>query len=127
MMKIFLRALEPDDYQVTFKWRSDKKISNMIAGNKFFISKEREKLWVEAKSINDKDGIYLAICLKENQQMIGYCSIINIDLKNLKAELGGTIIGEKEQWGKGMEQKHKSYCLNTAFWKCQLIKYMDML
>ena len=45
MSRIYLRALEPDDYQVTIKWRSDEEIQNMVGGAKYFVSSEKEKEW----------------------------------------------------------------------------------
>lgn len=100
-MRIFFRALEPDDYQLISLWRHDEEITTLLGGNHFFISAEREKQWVIDKSLHDDRDIYLAICLLEDGRMIGYTSINNIDLRNLKAEWGGTIIGDKDLWGKG--------------------------
>ena len=121
-MRVYLRAFEPEDYKLTYTWRQDDEIANMIGGNRHFISKEREKLWVENKSTDDKNGIYLAICLKENQQMIGYCSIINIDLRNQKADLGGTIIGDRNHWGKGYGTEAQKLMLCYCFQELPLHK-----
>lgn len=99
--RIFLRAFETEDYKITSKWREDMEIMNPHCGNIHFVSSEREKKWIENMHIDDSKNVYLAICLLNSRELIGYCSINNIDLRNLKAEWGGTIIGRKDLWGKG--------------------------
>jgi len=121
-MRIYLRALEPEDYIKTYEWRQDDSIENSLGGNRFFISKEREKQWVQFRSIDESKGIYLAICLKENNEMIGYCSIINIDLRNLKADLGGTIIGDTNNRGKGYGKEAQILMLRHCFEELPLHK-----
>ncbi len=114
-MRVYLRALEPEDYLKIYEWRQDDDIENSLGGNRFFVSKEREKQWAHFRSIDDSKGIYLAICLKENNEMIGYCSIINIDLRNLKADIGGWMIGEKKLWNQGYSKEAVELLLKYAF------------
>ncbi|HPS40261.1 MAG TPA: GNAT family protein [Candidatus Cloacimonadota bacterium] len=114
-MRIYLRAFEPDDYLLTHSWRQNAQIANSIGGNRFFISKERERQWVQKRSTDDSSGIYLAICLKDSDQMIGYCSIISIDLRNQKADLGGTIIGDPNHWGKGYGKEAQLLMMEYCF------------
>lgn len=101
MKRIYLRAFEPDDYLLISKWRNDPEITKLLGGNHYFISQARDRNWVEEKSIKDNTNLYLAICLLDNNDMIGYFSVTNIDLRNLKVDLGGMIIGDKSLWGKG--------------------------
>ncbi len=114
-MKIYLRALEPEDYVLISQWRQDEDISRSLCGNHFFVSKVREKQWVEDKSNNDSRNIYLAICLIDDNRMIGYTSINDIDLRNQKVEWGGTIIGDKTMWGKGFATDAAKLMLNYIF------------
>lgn len=114
-MRIFLRALEPEDYDVIHKWRQQEDVNEMIGGNKYYSSKERDKQWTMKKSVDDSNGIYLAICLSENSDMIGYCSIISIDLRNQKADLGGTIIGDAMHRGKGYGKEAQQLLLQYCF------------
>lgn len=100
-MRIYLRAFEIDDYKLISSWRHDSAMGDLVCGNRLFISSEREKKWVESKLFDDSKDIYCAICLVETDVMIGYISIINIDLRNRKAEWGGVTIGDKTMWGKG--------------------------
>jgi RimJ/RimL family protein N-acetyltransferase len=113
--RVYLRAFEPEDYTLTIKWRNDEGITKALAGNRFFVSQAKEKKWVEEKSINNVDYIYLAICLREDGKMIGYTSINSIDCRNLKAEWGGTIIGEKDFWGKGYATEAAMLMLEYLF------------
>ena len=114
-MRVYLRALEPEDYLKTYEWRQDDDIENSLGGNRVFVSKEREKQWAHFRSVDESKGIYLAICLKENNEMIGYCSIINIDLRNLKADIGGWMIGEKKLWNQGYSKEAVELLLKYAF------------
>lgn len=92
---IYLRLFEPDDYELTYKWHSDPDILTTICCPRRIISKEIEKNWVLSKTTDNISDIYLAICLKENDQMIGWYSINNIDYKNRSCHLGGVVIGDK--------------------------------
>ena len=105
MSRIYLRAFEPEDYHITHKWRQDKEITELLGGNHFFVSKEREKQWVASKATDDKNSIYLAICLLSTDEMIGYVSLVNIDLRNSKADIGGILIGDKKLWRRGYSKE----------------------
>jgi RimJ/RimL family protein N-acetyltransferase len=100
-MRIYQRAFELEDYKLINKWRNDDEITFLTGGHKRYVSTEKERKWVEEK-IFDENNIYLAICLRENGEMIGYHSLNHIDWRNRQAELGGMIIGRKDLWGKGM-------------------------
>jgi len=115
MMNVYLRAFEPDDYLKINKWRKDPEISKYLGGNVFFVSAEREKKWIEDRIFNDSKQIYLGICLQENGELIGYISINNIDLRNQKAEWGGTLIGEKKYLGKGYGREASILLLQYLF------------
>ena len=114
-MRIYLRAFESEDCLLIYKWRCDEEISLLLAGNKYFSSLQRERKWIEEKINNNTKDIYLSVCLKENNLMIGYTSINNIDYRNRKAEWGGTIIGEKESWGKGIAKEAAILMLQYIF------------
>lgn len=94
---IYLRLFEPEDFEKTYKWRNDFNSLLMTCGPLRFVSKEIEKKWAYSKATNNSNEIYLAACLKENDEMIGYCSILNIDWMNRKCTFGGLVIGDKQQ------------------------------
>jgi RimJ/RimL family protein N-acetyltransferase len=121
-MRIYLRAFEPDDYRLISAWRHDDEVTNLLGGNHFFVSQAREKQWVEDKSVGDNRNIYLAICLSDDDRMVGYTSINNIDLRNQKAEWGGTIIGDKTMWGKGIAAEAARQMLKYLFYQYPIHK-----
>lgn len=93
---IYLRLIEPDDYVKTYQWRNDYEIQKSIGGPVRFISKEMERTWTQKVSLDNTNNIYLAICLIENDEMIGWYSINDIDYRNRKCFCGGVVIGEKK-------------------------------
>jgi [ribosomal protein S5]-alanine N-acetyltransferase len=101
-MEIYFRAFELEDYKLINKWRNDPEIQNLTCGNVLYVSPEMGKKWVEDKILNNQKNIYLGICLKKTNELIGYYSINDIDHKNQKAIWGGIVIGKKELWGKNM-------------------------
>lgn len=113
--RIYLRALEIEDSILINKWRRDPQTVKYLAGNFFFVSLEREKKSIESKILDDSKHIYLGICLKENDKLIGYVQINNIDLRNLKAEWGGTLIGEKDLIGQGFGEEASKLLLRFLF------------
>ena len=93
---VYLRLLEPEDYVNTYRWRNDFDTQSSISGPLRFISKEMERNWAQKVSLDNTNNLYLAICLIENDQMIGWFSINNIDYRNRKCFCGGVVIGEKQ-------------------------------
>ncbi|RJP95081.1 MAG: N-acetyltransferase [Desulfobacteraceae bacterium] len=97
--RIYLRALQSDDYKNTINWRNDDEIWSMLVGPKHFVSPDYEKKWVE-EAIFDKINIRLAICLKKNNEHIGNIYLNEIDWINRSA-VAGILIGDKRYWGGG--------------------------
>ena len=112
--RIFLRALEISDYLLINEWRNNPKLNYYLGGNIFLVSSEREKKSIENKIFDDSKNIYFAICDNESNELIGYSSINDIDLRNLKALWGGTLIGEKFL-GKGYGLESAKLILNFLF------------
>ena len=113
--RIYLRAFEPDDYRLINKWRNDPEINKYLGGNTFLVSSEREKKSIENKIFDDTKDIYFAICDIQSKKLIGYSSINNIDYRNLKAEWGGILIGDKEFLGKGFGKESAALMLRFLF------------
>lgn len=92
---VYLRLIEPEDYENTYRWRNDD-IQLTTGGPIRFVSKEIERNWIQKVASDNTNNIYLAICLVENDQMIGWYSINDIDYRNRSCHTGGIVIGEKE-------------------------------
>lgn len=112
--RVYLRALELEDYKTTLNWRKDDEIWDMVCGPKYFVSSEYEKNWI-IKAINNPNELRLGICLKENDLLIGMASMVNIDMINRNGGLS-LMIGNKNYWsgGYGTEAMNllKEYCFN---------------
>lgn len=93
---IYLRLMEPEDYETTYKWRNDYNMQKMTCGPLRFISKEMEKNWAQRRSLDNKNDIYLAVCSLESDKMIGYTSINDINYVNRSCSIGGIVIGDKD-------------------------------
>ena len=93
---IYLRLMEPEDYETTYKWRNDYNMQKMTCGPLRFISKEMEKSWAQRRSLDNTNDIYLAVCTLENDKMIGYTSINDINSVNRSCDIGGVVIGDNE-------------------------------
>jgi ribosomal-protein-alanine N-acetyltransferase len=80
---IFFRAFELKDAEFINSLRRINEVENLIGGNKRFVSLAREQKWVEDLIYNDyQDKIYLAICEKGSENIIGYHSVSDIDHVN---------------------------------------------
>ncbi len=111
--RIYLRALEPDDYLVSIKWRKDEDIMNMVGGPKYYVSSEREKQWVH-DSIFNNDKTVLAICLKETDKYIGNVMVQEIDNINRSCHIP-ILIGDKTEWNKGYATEARMMVLKFVF------------
>ncbi|OQY05515.1 MAG: hypothetical protein B6I20_01155 [Bacteroidetes bacterium 4572_117] len=98
----YLRAFEPEDYEIVYKWRNNPEFSALTAGNVDFVSSEKEKQWVKEKIFNDKTENFWVICDKETNEPVGFTSIINIDFRNKNVWMGEMAIN-KENLDKGYE------------------------
>lgn len=97
--RIYLRALEPDDYKTTIAWRNDDEINSMLGGLKRFVSKAYEAKWMQDTIFQSKD-VKLAICLKQNGLHIGNVYMTGIDELNQHCT-SHILIGNKAYWGQG--------------------------
>ena len=112
--KVYLRALEPEDYKNSIKWRKDDRIWETVVGPKYFVSEAYEKKWVEDLIFSSSDKLVLAICIKKTNEHIGYSYLTDIDWRNRNAR-SGKMIGEKNHWGKGYGTEVTMLLMHHAF------------
>lgn len=111
--RVYLRALEVEDYKTTINWRNDDEIWDMVGGPKYFVSSEYEKNWI-IKAINNTNEIRLGICLKENDLLIGMASVTNINWINRSGETS-SMIGNKKYWSAGYGTEARMLLLDFCF------------
>lgn len=110
---VYLRALEPDDYKTSIKWRKDDHIWSLLGGTKYFVSEEYEKEWVN-NTIHQSKDIKLAICTIGDNKYIGNAYLTDIDYIYRKAE-SHILIGDHEYWGHGYGTDAYLQLLDFAF------------
>jgi len=119
--RVYLRALEPDDYETTYPWRLDEEIWANVVGPKYFVSMEYEKKWVSDTILNPGNSLKLAVCLKKDHKHIGPVSLTDIDRSNGVARCG-ILIGEKSLWGKGLGTEAILLMLHHGFYTLGLTR-----
>ena len=92
---VYLRGFKEEDYKQINIWRNDPEIQRLVSTSFKYVSEAIEREWVKSKMMDNRRDIYLAICLKENEKMIGYVSVNSINYINRSAE-GGCIVLDKE-------------------------------
>ena len=120
MDRVYLRALELEDSTIIVKWRNDRKITDPLGGNTFYVSGLREEEWVKNQILDDRRNVRLAICVSSGQ-LIGIVSLTQIDHLNQCAEFS-IMIGEKTYWGKGFGRQATEMCLKHAFEELNLYR-----
>ena len=111
--RIYLRALEPDDYKTSIKWRKDDEIWGMVGSPKYFVSEAYEKKWVEDTIFNSRD-IKLAVCLKDANKYIGNVYATDIDMIS-RCCTTGVLIGDHDYWNQGYATEAYQLLLDYVF------------
>ena len=100
MEPVYLRALELDDLERTYKWHNDQRMYSIMGGTFHYVSHATEEDWLRRKQAYSPSEVNLAICLTENSQHIGNIYLTNVDWISRHAELQ-IWIGEPVQRSQG--------------------------
>lgn len=111
--RVYLRALEPEDYKTSINWRRNDTIWNQLGGVKYYVSESYEKKWVE-NAISDNTSIRLAVCLKADDTYIGNVYITDINMINRSGRIH-VLIGEEAYWGQGYAKEAYLQLMEYAF------------
>lgn len=110
--RVYLSPMCTDDAIKYTKWMNDFDVTDKINSSCNVISLESEKAWLEK---NSGIGNYqFAIVKQENDELIGNCSLHNLDLINGRATVG-IFIGDKENRGKGYGSEALELLLSYGF------------
>lgn len=110
--RLYLRLMEEKDVPYKVKWINDPEVRKTLNFS-YPVSEIATKQWLNKVALDSSRKDFI-VCLKENDTPIGYAGLLNIDVKNSKAEsyMG---IGEKNCWGKGYAKETRILLLDYAF------------
>lgn len=108
----YIRLMEEKDVPYKVQWVNDEEIRK-TQNLDFPISKIGTMEWLHSITSNSTRKDFI-ICSKVDNVPIGYCGLVNINLKNSKAEsyLG---LGDKNYWGRGHASEARRLILDYAF------------
>lgn len=100
--RVYLRALNVDDYLKTHEWRSDPVYKRGVASQERYTNIETEKKWIESVIKKHESGkdVRLAIIESETDEFIGMIYLVDINYVNKTAAVG-SLIGPNSFRGKG--------------------------
>ena len=113
MEPVFLRALELDDLDRTYRWHNDHELYKTM-GVFHYVSRATDEEWLRRKLAFSNAEVNLAICLRDNSQHIGNIYIRDIDWIARHGELR-IFIGEADQRSKGYGQAAVRLLVKHAF------------
>jgi diamine N-acetyltransferase len=113
--KVRLRPLRLGDHKTSVRWRNDPEIRENILGYRFPVTEIMEEEWVD-KVLNDKSRtrIVLAIEDREDQALIGFGYLSDIDWISRHAEFG-ILVGERQRHRRGFGRETCGLMLDYAF------------
>ena len=98
--RLILRRITPEDTLDFFAIRSNKEIMSAIDKNPIETIAETESFMkLIEDGINDNTGIAWAVCLKENNRMIGHFGFHRIDFENHRTEIGYALLPQFQGLG----------------------------
>lgn len=99
--KIYLREVRASDVSANYyRWMNDPDVNQYLETRYIPQSIDNIRRFVESKD-GKTDEIFLAICLKENDQHIGNIKLGPINWIHRFADIS-LLIGEKKYWGQGI-------------------------
>lgn len=113
-VSVYLRCLEPDDLERTYKWHNDPKLYESLGGVFRYVSRASEEEWLRKASSYSANEVSLAICLTNGGRHIGNVYLRNIDWVSRRAELH-IFIGEPNERSNGYGTAAVNQVLQHAF------------
>ena len=110
--KVYLSPMCIDDAEKFAKWMNDFQVTDKINASQNLVTVENEREWLEKNS--GISNYQFAIVKQENDELIGNCSLHNLDFINQIGTVG-IFIGEKENWGKGYGSETLELLIDYGF------------
>jgi RimJ/RimL family protein N-acetyltransferase len=96
--RVRLEPPRPEYLPAYQRWFADMEVTRYLL-YRFPFTVKAEEEWLEQVG-KDPNQVMWAVVLRHNAKVIGNTSIERIDWRNRRGD-SGTVIGEKEEWGKG--------------------------
>jgi RimJ/RimL family protein N-acetyltransferase len=110
--KCYLSPLNPDDADKYTNWLNDPEVSVHLSVFSQMLSLPNEREFLDKTT---KEGNYIfGIIDIANDQLIGNCGLVALELIDKTAEYG-IFIGDKSYWGKGYGEEATNLMLDYAF------------
>lgn len=110
--RIYLSPINIEDAEKYVYWMNDRNMTDNLGTTSIITTLEREREWLINASKN-KD-MFFSIVKKENDELIGNCSLHKIDRINRKCTIG-IFIGDKQNRNKGYGTETLKLLLKYAF------------
>jgi RimJ/RimL family protein N-acetyltransferase len=114
--KTSLRAVLEEDIPVMCSWMNDQEVNAFLSHMDAPLPLAHEKDWYQRylSQLKERSSVGFAICEKETGKLLGSTSLMSINRNDRRAKTG-TVIGEKDFWGRGFGTEAKMLLLNYAF------------
>ncbi len=116
--RVALRPVEEEDLALLVMWRNTPRIWDSFF-NKFPISLGSQREWYEQLRKNPARLLFM-IRLVPTGVPVGTIGLDHIDFMNRSAELGGVLIGEEANTGKGYAKEAMELMLDYCFMRLNL-------
>lgn len=108
--RLYLSPINSEDAPIYVKWLNDKTVSENLGCDTNVATLDGEREWIR----KNQNSYNFAIVLKENDELIGNCSFVEIDLVHRNATLG-IFIGDEKNRGKGYGKEAIKLLLEYGF------------
>lgn len=127
MDDLWIRALEPQDYLVTHKWRQDGPTWSAVVGLKRYVSLETEKKWVLKAIENHEEGKILRFvsCMHESEIPVGLMTAFSIDYINKSCAVSSMV--DQEHRGKDVIGKTRLKVFDYLFSQLGLVRISSQI
>ncbi|GAB6088761.1 GNAT family N-acetyltransferase [Spirochaeta dissipatitropha] len=109
--RIYLSPINPDDVETYCKWMNDPEVSSRLGNIAMLIDLKKEREFLEKLASKEFN---FAIIQRDEQRLIGNCSLCDLNYISGTAEFG-IFIGEPEDHGNGYGSEAARLLLDYAF------------
>lgn len=110
--RIYLSPINSEDAEKYVYWMNDRNVTDNLGNTIIITTLEGEKEWLNNAGKNG--DVNFAIVKKENDELIGNCSLMKIDRINRKCTLG-IFIGDEKNRKKGYGTEALTLLLKYSF------------